>query len=107
MKARTRAKVDGNQVAIVKYLRHCGASIQHMHQISGALDLIVGFAGIDQRVEIKDPAKPPSKRKLTDDEQKVFDEWQGRPPIVLETEADCVRMLADMMADRQRLKVRD
>ena len=48
---------------------------------SGALDLVVGFAGLDVRVEIK-PLGPPSVQKLTPDEQETFDGWRGRTPVV-------------------------
>ena len=100
MKARTRAKVDNNQAELVKTLRHLGASVQHVHQISGALDIIIGFAGIDIRAEIKDPDKPPSARKLTPDERRVFDTWRGRKPVILETTDDCIDLLVVLGAER-------
>lgn len=91
-----KARADNNQAAIVKALRSMGATFQHTHSISGALDGIVGYAGIDQRVEIKDPDKPPSKRHLTDEEKKVFDYWRGRKPVIIETFEDCVALLSIM-----------
>jgi len=95
-------KADANQPALVEYIRSKGASWQHTHRLEGALDGIIGYEGIDQRVEIKDPAKPLSARQLTDAESKVFKEWKGRPPVVIETEADVDRVLEEMKNSLQR-----
>lgn len=89
-------KADNNQPDLVRYLRSLGATFQHTHQVAGALDGIVGYAGIDQRVEIKDPSKAPSARKLTEKEQETFDEWKGRKPIILETYQDCLELINRM-----------
>lgn len=91
-----RARIDVNQPELVKYIRKLGGSFQHTHTIPGALDGIVGYAGLDQRVEIKDPEKSPSQRKLTDDENKVFRSWKGRKPIVIETKVDCRNLLVQL-----------
>ena len=93
---RRAARIDANQPEIVKAIRDMGASYQHTHQVPGALDGIIGYRGVDQRVEIKDPAKPPSARKLTELEAKEFDEWNGRIPVVIETHDDVLRVLAEM-----------
>jgi len=90
---RRRAKVDDNQAEIVKALRQRGASVQHTHQIPGALDLIVGYRGIDVRVEIKDSSKPPSARKLTPAELETFETWRGRHPEVVQSVDDAMDML--------------
>ncbi len=55
-----RARADANQPEIVAHFRKRGATVQHVHQIPGALDLIIGYAGIDVRIEIKDGSKPSS-----------------------------------------------
>jgi len=89
-------KADGNQPEIVKILRGLGASFQHTHQIAGALDGIVGYKGLDQRIEIKDPSQPPSKRQLTKKEKETFDDWRGRPPAIIETEEDCINLIKEM-----------
>ena len=86
--ARVHAKADANQAKLVMFMRQLGIGWQSTHSIPGALDGIMGYRGIDQRAEIKDPEQPPSKRKLTEAEQKVFDEWPGRKPIIIETEKD-------------------
>ena len=94
-------RTDSNQPELVKFLRKCGASFQHTHQIAGALDGIVGYCGIDQRVEIKDPTKPKSDQKLTEAEQKTFDNWKGRPPVVLRTTDDCLDLLKVLAQNRR------
>ena len=86
-------KPDANQAALVDFIRKLGASFQHTHAIPGALDGIVGYCGIDQRVEIKDPTKPQSQRALTDKEKEVFAHWRGRPPVIIETTDDCLALL--------------
>jgi hypothetical protein len=93
----SRAKrADANQAALVKFIRVLGASFQHTFQIPGALDGIIGYRGVDVRVEIKDPDQPPSRRALTDAEKKTIDEWRGRKPVIIETEADVVALLKEL-----------
>jgi hypothetical protein len=70
-----------------------GASFQDTHNVPHALDGIIGYRGIDVRIEIKDPTKPPSKRKLTKGEQNTFDEWKGRRPVIIETCEDVTDLL--------------
>lgn len=92
-------RADANQPALVEFLRHLGATFQHTHQIAGALDGIVGIAGIDQRVEIKDPEQPPSARKLTKKEQTTFNDWRGRKPVIIETDDDCLELIKTLRAE--------
>lgn len=75
-----RAKrVDDNQNTIVKHLRRLGISVQHLHTIGqGCPDLLLGFRGKNYLVELKDEKKVKSKKKLTDDEEKFFNEWKGQ-----------------------------
>lgn len=94
--ARLRARIDANQPALVMVIRRLGASFQHTHQIPRALDGIVGYCGIDQRVEIKDPKQDLNKRALTPAEDDVFLLWRGRKPVVLETDQDVINLLANM-----------
>ena len=93
---RRAARIDRNQPEIVKAIRQLGATFQHTHQIPGALDGIIGYRGVDQRVEIKDPDQPKSARKLTPKEQQTFDEWHGREPVIIETYDDVIAILAEM-----------
>ncbi len=93
MKAgRVRAKADANQAELVKFIRKMGATFQHTHSIPGALDGILGYKGVDTRIEFK-PEGPPHKRKLSDAEQKTFDEWRGRKPEIIQTEEDVLNLI--------------
>lgn len=76
-------RVDGNQAEIVKELRRAGATVQHSHAIGhGCPDLIIGFRGENFLLEVKDGSKPPSKRRLTPDEEKWHAAWAGQVAIV-------------------------
>lgn len=80
---RRAARVDANQPEIVNALRQAGASVAMTYMIGeGFPDIVVGFRGENYLMEIKDGDKPPSKRKLTDDELKWHEEWRGRVDIV-------------------------
>ena len=92
---RARRK-DGNHAAIKSALESMGASVCDVYQLPGALDVIVGYQGVDQRVEIKNPEQPLSDRKLTKLEKEVFATWQGRTPVVLETIEDCQQLLKNI-----------
>jgi hypothetical protein len=75
-----RAKrVDDNQRKIVEQLRKLNISVQHLHTIGqGCPDLLLGFRNRNFLVELKDESKPASAKKLTDDEQEFFNEWNGQ-----------------------------
>ena len=83
-----RSRRDDNHAEIVAYARSLGFSVREVHMVAGALDLIVGIGGVDGRIEIKDGAKPPSRRRLTPAEREEFETWRGRLPVVWETPED-------------------
>lgn len=68
---------DANEGEIVKALRSCGAVVRYITQGDGIPDLLVGYRGHTILMEVKDGGKVPSAQKLTDSEQKFFDEWTG------------------------------
>ena len=75
---RRAARIDANQSEIVNALRDVGASVAITSMVgNGFVDIVVGFRGRNYLLEIKDGSKPPSKRRLTEDEQKFFDTWRG------------------------------
>ena len=77
MAMRRAAKVDAGQDQIVSALRAMGATVRIVTQGNGLPDLLVGYRGFTILMEVKDGRKPPSARKLTEAEQKLFDEWRG------------------------------
>lgn len=80
---RTAARIDANQPEIVKALRSVGAAVAPTHQLGkGFPDLVVGFRGVNYLLEVKDGNKPPSKRKLTADEEEWHLNWKGEVSVV-------------------------
>lgn len=80
---RTKARTDSNQLEIVTALRKKGASVLLLHQVGkGCPDVLVGWNNSNFLIEIKNNSQPPSKRKLTPDEQDFFDTWQGQAAVV-------------------------
>ena len=80
---RCAAKIDANQPEIVLALRQAGASVQPLHGVGGGCpDILAGWQGQNFLIEIKDGSKPPSARKLTTDQVRWHDIWQGQKAIV-------------------------
>ena len=80
---RRAARVDANQASIVDVLRRIGCSVQPLHAVGeGVPDLLVGKAGKNLLIEIKDGEKPPSKQKLTADQEVWHAEWRGQVCVV-------------------------
>lgn len=85
---RRAAKVDTNQSQVVRELRQIpGVSVFPTHMVGGGFpDLVVGWRGVTILVELKDPDRPPSARKLTPDEQAFCDSWTGAYMIATSAE---------------------
>jgi hypothetical protein len=72
-------RADGNQAEIVAALRAVGCKVVPTHTIGqGFPDLVVSFRGETCLVEIKDPSKPLSDRRLTPAQQQFHAAWAGR-----------------------------
>lgn len=68
-------------------LRKIGVSVFHIHTVRGGFgDIICGWRGKNYIFEIKDPDQPPSKRVLTEDEEKFHDSWKGQVSVIKTTE---------------------
>lgn len=75
---RRAAKVDANQQQIVSALHAIGATVQSLAAVGqGVPDLLVGFQNKTFLLEIKDGQKPPSARKLTDQQVAWHQAWKG------------------------------
>ncbi len=87
---------DDNQDEIIKAFERLGCSVRSVHTIPGALDLIVGCCDVDQRVEVKNGALPPSAQKLTLAEYKEIDRWLGRKPAIITSIDDVAALVAKL-----------
>lgn len=86
-------KIDANQNAIVKGLRGAGAFVRIISQGDGIPDLLVAYKGYTILMEVKDGDKPPSARKLTEAEQKFFDEWTGGMLVIVNSVEEALEIL--------------
>jgi hypothetical protein len=90
---RRAARIDANQPEIVAALRGVGAAVQPLHTVGrGCPDLLVSHRMQTYLIEIKDGAKPPSARRLTQDQLDWHDAWRDTVHIV-STVADALRVL--------------
>ena len=82
-------RLDANQAVIVEAL--CAAPDVSVFSLAGVaagcLDLLVGIRGVTHLVEVKDGAKPPSRRTFTPDQRRWIDRWHGGPVVVLTDKA--------------------
>ncbi|PZX29451.1 hypothetical protein C7416_104456 [Cupriavidus phytorum] len=93
---RRAARVDANHSEIVKALRKIGATVTSTAGVGGGFpDLAVGWRGMTLLLEIKDGAKPPSARQLTDDERKWHAEWRGHADVVESVEEALRAVMGD------------
>lgn len=81
-------KTDANHAEIRDALRSIpGVSVADTYAAgNGFPDLVVGYQNISYLLEIKDGNKPPSKRKLTPEQQKLHSEWTGHIAVVCNVE---------------------
>lgn len=89
-----KAKVDTNQEAIVQALRAAGATVQSLASVGhGVPDLLVGFRNQTVLLEVKDGAKSPSQRRLTEDQIKWHGQWTGGVVAVVDSVESALRVL--------------
>ena len=95
--------VDANQVAVVAALRAAGASVLHLHEVGrGCPDLLVGIAGRDALVEVKDGAKIPSKQQLNADQVAWHRQWRGRPVAIITSASQAMDFARSLAAEVAR-----
>ena len=91
---RRAAKVDANQQQVVQALRAVGATVQSLAGVGkGVPDLLVGYQGKTLLLEVKDGNKPPSERRLTEDQLAWHGAWRGGPLAVVDGPDAALRML--------------
>jgi Holliday junction resolvase len=80
---RKAAKIDDNQPEIVEALEKAGCSVQSLAAVGkGVPDLLVGRAGVNYVLEVKDGSKSPSRRRLTSDQFTWSMAWRGEFAVV-------------------------
>ena len=90
-----RAKrVDGNHAVVRDALRSvAGIVVQDLSGAgSGIPDLLVGCEGRNFLLEVKDPSKPPSRRRLTRAQESWHAGWTGQVAVV-ETPEQALRVV--------------
>lgn len=83
-------RTDSNLTEIVKAYRKLGCRVDVTNM---RWDLTVQFGGLTDLVEVKDGAKPPSARKLTEAEEKTHETLMIRMVMSIEQVADHVAAL--------------
>jgi len=89
---RRAGRRDANEQEIIKAMRAEGAYVKQIND-EGLFDLLVSYRGETLLVEVKDGAKPPSARRLTDAEQKFHDEWPGDNLYIVNSVEEAIALL--------------
>ncbi len=88
-------RTDANQQEIIDALRKIGASVEDTSAVgNGFPDLVVGFRQKNFLLEVKDPAKPPSKRRLNPRQKIWHRDWRGQKAVV-ETPAQAIAIVTE------------
>lgn len=89
---RRAARRDDNEKEVIAALREAGAYVKQIND-EGLFDLLVSYRGATLMIEVKDGAKPPSARRLTEAEQKFHDEWPGSDLYIVTSVEEAVALL--------------
>ncbi len=89
---RRAARRDANEQDIIKAMREAGAYVKVIND-EGLFDLLVSYRGETLLIEVKDGAKPPSARRLTDAEQKFHDEWPRDNLYIVNSVEEAIALL--------------
>lgn len=97
MAIRYANRKDGNHADIRREVQRLGWSWFDAADYGCPFDAIVGASGVSLLVEVKDPAKPPSERRLTPKEREFAEGWHGSHIVALTTEdiAEAMRALIE------------
>ena len=76
---RVRGRIDDNQKEVVSQLRKLGVSVAITSMLGkGFPDLVLGHQNKNFLIELKDGSKTKSRKTLTEDEEKFFNDWRGQ-----------------------------
>ena len=89
---RRAARRDDNEQDIIKAMRAEGAYVKQIND-EGLFDLLVSYRGETLLIEVKDGAKPPSARRLTDAELKFHEEWPGSDLFIITSVEEAIALL--------------
>jgi hypothetical protein len=92
----THKRIDANQPSIVATLRAVGAEwISTTRDPGVGFDGIICFRGEVHLVELKDGSKPPSRRRLTDNETRRREQLErvGVKVHIIESADDALRVI--------------
>lgn len=94
---RRAARKDANEPELRKTWLRIGGSWLSITPIEGGEpDALLGFRGRMQLVEIKDGTRPPSERKLRDNQVKWHRTWRGDPVRVVLGAKDLEQLAREM-----------
>lgn len=85
---RRAAKRDGNHAELVKALRQCGVFVVDLASVGDDVpDLLCGRFGTWKLLELKNPKRPPNKRRLSPGQAKFHADCaeRGLPCFRVET----------------------
>jgi len=87
-------RIDNNQNDLVRQIRSIPKTTVAITSGVGAgfPDIVVGYRGKNYLLEIKDPRRKPSERRLTPDEQDFVSDWCGQVDVV-ETIDDVIKVI--------------
>lgn len=97
---RRAARRDDGEDEIVKALREAGAVVRVVTQGDGIPDLLVGYNGFTILMECKDGTKPPSARRLTEAEERFFQEWTGGMLVIVNSVEEALEVLKNCVSIR-------
>jgi|TARA_R100001163_G_scaffold64557_1_gene59097 Holliday junction resolvase len=95
---------DANHETIVREFMRSGADVVNLSTVGkGVPDILVGFAGFNQLVEIKLPAKtglkPNRKTSLSLRQKGWHNSWRGRKPVVIRTPEEAELLLDELLEE--------
>ena len=98
---------DANHETIVREFMRSGADVVNLSTVGkGVPDILVGFAGFNQLVEIKLPSreglKPTRKTSLSLRQKGWHNSWRGRKPVVIRTHEEAESLLDELLEEASK-----